>query len=43
MDEARILTRNKARFVAKCYSHQEGISFDETFAPITRLEAIEFS
>ena len=40
MDEAGIFTRNKARLVAKGYSQQEGIDFDETFAPIARLEAI---
>ena len=40
MDEAGIVTRNKARLVAKGYSQQEGIDFDETFAPIARLEVI---
>ena len=40
MDEVGIVTRNKARLVAKGYSHQEGIEFDETFAPVARLEAI---
>ena len=40
MVEAGIVTRNKARLVAKGYSKQEGIYFYETFAPITRLEAI---
>ena len=40
MDEAGIVTRNKARLVAKGYSQQEGIYFDETFAPVARLEAI---
>ena len=40
MDEADIVTRNKARLVAKGYSHEEGIDFDDTFAPVARLEAI---
>ena len=40
MDEDGIVTRNKERFVAKCYSQQEGIYFDETFAPMERLEPI---
>ena len=40
MDEADIVTRNKARLVAKCYSQQERIDFDETYALVARLEAI---
>ena len=40
MDENGIVTRNKARLVAKGYSREEGIDFDETFAPVARLEAI---
>ncbi|GAB2292076.1 hypothetical protein Dimus_038187 [Dionaea muscipula] len=40
MDEKGIIVRNKARLVAQGYSQQEGIDFDETFAPVARLEAI---
>nr|GFA91177.1 uncharacterized mitochondrial protein AtMg00810-like [Tanacetum cinerariifolium] len=32
--------RNKARLVAVGYSQQEGIAYDETFAPVARIEAI---
>jgi hypothetical protein len=39
-DEHRIVTRNKARLVAKGYSQVEYLDFDETFAPIARLESI---
>ena len=31
---------NKAQLVAQGYNQEEGIDFDETFAPVTRLEAI---
>ena len=39
-DSDGIITRNKARVVAKGYSQHEGIDYDETFAPVVRLEAI---
>ncbi|PKA55083.1 putative mitochondrial protein [Apostasia shenzhenica] len=38
-DQGEII-RNKARLVAKGYNQVEGIDFDETFAPVARLEAI---
>ncbi|KAJ9538590.1 hypothetical protein OSB04_031323 [Centaurea solstitialis] len=39
-DKDGIVTRNKARLVAKGYKQQVGIDYDETFAPVARLEAI---
>ena len=38
--EDGIVTRNKARLVAKGYSWHDGIDYDETYAPVARLEAI---
>ena len=40
MDEHGVVCRNKARLVAKGYSQTEGIDFDESYAPVARLEAI---
>ena len=40
MNENGDITRNKARLVAQGYSQEEGIDFEETYAPIARLEAI---
>nr|GFD54901.1 retrovirus-related Pol polyprotein from transposon TNT 1-94 [Tanacetum cinerariifolium] len=39
-DEGSLVIRNKARLVAVGYSLQEGIDYDETFAPVARIEAI---
>ncbi|TYK22184.1 putative gag-pol polyprotein [Cucumis melo var. makuwa] len=39
-DESGNVTKNKARLVAQGYAQVEGIDFDETFAPVARLEAI---
>jgi hypothetical protein len=35
-----VVTRNKALLVAKGYSQVEGLDFDETYAPVARLESI---
>ena len=37
------VTRNKAKLVAQGYTQIEGIDFEETFAPVARLEAIRMT
>ncbi|GJR71082.1 retrovirus-related pol polyprotein from transposon TNT 1-94 [Tanacetum coccineum] len=39
-DERGIVVRNKARLVAQGYTQEEGINYDEFFAPVARIEAI---
>eukprot|EP00253_Pinus_taeda_P030706 PITA_30706 len=41
MNEEGQVIRNKARLVYKGYSQIEGIDFEETFAPVARMEAIK--
>ncbi|GJT05258.1 retrovirus-related pol polyprotein from transposon TNT 1-94 [Tanacetum coccineum] len=40
LDENGIVSQNKARLVAQGYNQQEGIDYDETYAPVARLESI---
>ena len=40
MNEQGEVVMNKARLVAQGYCQEEGIDYDETFAPVARLEAI---
>nr|GFA97486.1 Gag-Pol polyprotein [Tanacetum cinerariifolium] len=39
-DEDQTVIRNKARLVAKGYAQEESIYFEESFAPVARLEAV---
>ncbi|GJS38882.1 retrovirus-related pol polyprotein from transposon TNT 1-94 [Tanacetum coccineum] len=39
-DAENIIIRNKTRLVAKGYKKEEGIDFEESFAPVARLEAV---
>ena len=40
LDEFGIIVRNMARLHAKGYNQEEDIDYDETYAPVARLEAI---
>nr|GFC06896.1 retrovirus-related Pol polyprotein from transposon TNT 1-94 [Tanacetum cinerariifolium] len=40
LDELGVILKNKARLVARGYRQEEGIDFEESFAPVARLEAI---
>nr|GFA27944.1 hypothetical protein [Tanacetum cinerariifolium] len=39
-DEENIVIRNKSRLVAKGYAQKEGVDFEESFAPVARMEAV---
>ncbi|GKB32619.1 retrovirus-related pol polyprotein from transposon TNT 1-94 [Tanacetum coccineum] len=40
LDEYGDVLKNKAHLVAKGYRQEEGLDFEESFAPVARLEAI---
>ena len=40
MNENGDITRNKVKLVAQGYSQEERIDFEETYAPVARLEVI---
>ncbi|KAL4273158.1 hypothetical protein GQ457_13G012350 [Hibiscus cannabinus] len=40
LNESGNIVRNKVRLVAQGYTQEEGIDFDETYAPVARMEAI---
>nr|GFC51763.1 retrovirus-related Pol polyprotein from transposon TNT 1-94 [Tanacetum cinerariifolium] len=39
-DEEETVIRNKSRLVVRGYRQEEGIDFEESFAPVARMEAI---
>ena len=39
-DENGVVIRNKARLVAQGFTQVEGLDFEETYAPVARLQAI---
>ena len=40
LDQMGQIVKNKARLVAKGYNQEEGIEYEETYAPVARLEEI---
>ena len=43
VDEHGVIVRNNARLVAQGFNQEEGINYEETFAPIARLDPLECS
>nr|GEX49700.1 copia protein [Tanacetum cinerariifolium] len=40
LDDNDNVSRNKARLIAQGYNQQEGIDYDETYAPVAKLDSI---
>jgi hypothetical protein len=40
VDKHGTIVRNKARLVVKGYNKKEGIDYEKTFTPVTRLESL---
>jgi hypothetical protein len=40
-DEAGVIVKHKARLVARGFVQREGINFDNTFAPVARMESVQ--
>jgi hypothetical protein len=40
MDEKGLVTKHKARLVARGFVQQEGIDYDDAFAPVARMESV---
>ena len=40
LDKEGNVIRNKARLLVKEYCQEEGIDYEETFAPVARLESV---
>ena len=39
-DKKGVVTKHKARLVARGFVQQEGINFDDAFAPVARMESV---
>jgi hypothetical protein len=39
-DEVGAIIKHKARLVARGFMQREGIDFDDTFAPVARMESV---
>ena len=39
-DKAGAIVKHKARLVARGFVQQEGVDFDDAFAPVARMESV---